>query len=88
MCSKLSPPGIYLLRWGGLGKGVVGVVCAQPGYVMAGRERGRQEPVLMPIPAPDTNEACSEPESHTALLDVQSQVQKHNSTATLRAHAI
>lgn len=24
MCSKLSPPGIYLLRWGGLGKGVVG----------------------------------------------------------------
>lgn len=34
-----------------------GVVCAQPGYVMAGRERDRQEPVLMPIPVPDTSEA-------------------------------
>lgn len=58
MCSKLSPPGIYLLRWGGLGKGVVGrCVRAQPGYVMAGRERDRQEPVLMPIPASATSEA-------------------------------
>lgn len=60
MCSKLSPPGIYLLRWGGLGKGVVGwcvCVCAQPGYVMAGRERDRQEPVSMPIPVPDVSEA-------------------------------
>lgn len=37
MCGKLSPPGIYLLRWGGLGKGVVGWRL-QPGYVMAGRE--------------------------------------------------
>lgn len=29
----------------------------QPGYVMAGWERDRQEPVLMPIPVPDTREA-------------------------------
>lgn len=34
-----------------------GVVCAQPGYVMAGRERDRQEPALMPIPVPDMSEA-------------------------------
>lgn len=37
----------------------------QPGYVMAGWERDRQEPVLMPIPVPDIREA------HPSLRAVQ-----------------
>lgn len=44
MCSKLSPPGIYLLRWGGLEKEVVGGRRVQPGYVMAGREKADMNP--------------------------------------------
>lgn len=43
--------------WTGEGGGGVVCVCVQPGYVMAGRERDRQEPVSMPIPVPDVSEA-------------------------------
>lgn len=43
--------------WTREGGGGVVRACVQPGYVMAGWERDRQEPVLMPIPVPDTREA-------------------------------
>lgn len=53
MCSKLSPPGIYLLRWDGLGGGGGGVACAA--RLCHGRSgRDRHEPVLEPSPVPLT----------------------------------
>lgn len=49
MCSKLSPPGIYLLRWGGLGEGGGGVAGAA--RLCHGRSRrDRHEPVFVPNP--------------------------------------
>lgn len=49
MCSKLSPPGIYLLRWGGLGEGGGGVAGAA--RLCHGRSRrDRHEPVFVPMP--------------------------------------
>lgn len=51
MCGKLSPPGIYLLRWGGPGKELAGWR-VQPDCVMAGREKTDVNPSSVQICIP------------------------------------
>lgn len=75
MCGKLSPPGIYLLRWGGLGKGAAGAA-----RLCHGRSsRNRQEPVLVHIPIP--RDYCdTEVECDAALMATWSRVCQQNIT--------
>lgn len=79
MCSKLSPPGIYLLRWGGLGEGGGGVAGAA--RLCHGRSRrDRHEPVFVPIP----QDYCGiDVECDAALTTTWNQVQQCLSAVVL-----
>lgn len=71
MCSKLSPPGIYLLRWGGLGKGVVGW-CVRAARLCHGRLGTRQtRTCLNAYPCARHPWSSSESESNAAALQAR-----------------
>lgn len=71
MCSKLSPPGIYLLRWGGLGKGVVGW-CVRAARLCHGRLGTRQtRTCLNAYPCARHPWSSSESESSAAALQAR-----------------
>lgn len=71
MCSKLSPPGIYLLRWGGGGKGVVGW-CVRAARLCHGRLGTRQtRTCLNAYPCARHPWSSSESESRAAALQAR-----------------